>query len=176
MCSQLLTWPTDQPRHATNASSCPVDPSSPPIDPGLKPETYMANLLYDQRGLATMPPGSQAKSLENECWKGRRGPAQREESRRRGTIGRTRMGTGTATGILEKNDHHDVARESSGRCGIGLLVRIAVLLHLAAFAGLERSAEAEYCESFPSCAEKTASQATRRNAAPAPKLRAAKSS
>ena len=27
---QLLTWPTDQPRHATPTSNCPVEPSSPP--------------------------------------------------------------------------------------------------------------------------------------------------
>src|SRR3989337_527922 len=27
---QLLTWPTDQPRHATSASSYPVESSSPP--------------------------------------------------------------------------------------------------------------------------------------------------
>lgn len=29
---QLFTWPTDQPRHATDASSNPVEPNSPPID------------------------------------------------------------------------------------------------------------------------------------------------
>ena len=30
ICGQLFTWPTDQPRHATCASSCPVESSSPP--------------------------------------------------------------------------------------------------------------------------------------------------
>ncbi len=27
---QLLSWPADQPRHATGASTCPVETSSPP--------------------------------------------------------------------------------------------------------------------------------------------------
>src|SRR3954454_19698026 len=29
-CDQLLTWPSDQPRHATIASGYPVESSSPP--------------------------------------------------------------------------------------------------------------------------------------------------
>src|SRR5436305_1382034 len=29
-CDQLLTWPSDQPRHATCASGYPVESSSPP--------------------------------------------------------------------------------------------------------------------------------------------------
>ncbi len=30
LCGQLFTWPTDQPRHATNTATYPVETRSPP--------------------------------------------------------------------------------------------------------------------------------------------------
>ena len=46
---RLLTWPADQPRHATRHISNPVDPSSPPIgkdDPGLRPQSLPKALFH----------------------------------------------------------------------------------------------------------------------------------